>query len=64
MYKFKKNIEIKFNRTKASETIGITRAHLTNILNAKTLCSKVTAYCITKFLNNEAEIADYFERVK
>lgn len=63
MYKLKENIELKLNKTKASEDIGITRVYLTNILNHKRECSKVVAYCITKFLNSEAEIADYFERV-
>ena len=64
MYKIKKEIVLKLNKTKASEEIGITRPHLTNVLNGKKYCSKILAYCITKYLNKEAEIADYFERVK
>lgn len=64
MYKLKEEIVLKLNKTKASEDIGITRAYLTDIVNHKRECSKVVAYCITKYINSEAEIANYFERVR
>lgn len=64
MYKFKKDMNIKIHKTKASEDIGISRPYLTNILNGKINCSKFVAFCITKYLDNNAEIPDYFERVK
>lgn len=61
MYIFKsaKKDEIE-NITIASEIIGISRTYLTNILNRKNDCSKVVAYAITKYINKEAEIKDYF----
>ena len=52
--------KIKINKTKASEVIGITRPYLTNILNGKVGCTKPVAYCITKYINSNAEINDYF----
>ena len=58
MYKFNK--EVKINKTIACEVIGISRVYLTNILNGKQLCSKIVAYCITKYLDENAEIEDYF----
>jgi len=64
MYYFKSNIEVKVNKTKASEVIGIARPHITNIINRKIGCSKHVAYCITKYINSEAEISDYFERIE
>ena len=33
---------------------------LSNILNGKVACRKVVAFCITKYLNENAEIEDYF----
>lgn len=64
MYIFKQDIDYKINQTIASEVIGITQPCLSNILNGKVSCRKVVAYCITKYLNEDAEIEDYFERVK
>lgn len=64
MYIFKQNVDYKINQTIASEVIGITQPCLSNILNGKVACRKVVAYCITKYLNEDAEIEDYFERVK
>ena len=61
MYLFKdKNIKI--HKTNASKVIGISRVYLTDIMNQRKLCSKIVAYCITKYLDSEAEIEDYFVR--
>lgn len=60
MYRFRSDIEVRINKTKASEIIGIDRSYLTQITNGRTNCSKVVAYCITKYLDQEAEILDYF----
>ena len=60
MYRFRSDIEVRINKTKASEIIGIDRSYLTQITNRKTKCSKVVAYCITKYLDQNAEILDYF----
>ena len=66
MYRFKsekKQIVKLFNKNEVANIIGIHPVTLRNILNGKQTCSKLVAYCITKFLNSEAEILDYFERV-
>ena len=60
MYKFKAEIPIKINKTSACEIIGLSRSVLSNILNGKVNCRKVTAFSITKYLDNNAEIEDYF----
>jgi len=52
---------IKFkNQRKAAEEIGITPERLCSILRGKVGTTKVTAYCITKHYNQNAEIKDYF----
>jgi len=64
MYIFKKDKSIKINQTIASEVIGLAQPTLSNILNSKVACRKVTAYCITKYIDENAEIEDYFDYVK
>lgn len=64
MYKFRQDVDYKINQTIASEIIGLTQPCLSNILHGKVACRKVVAYCITKYLNEDAEIEDYFERVR
>lgn len=64
MYILKENVEIKMNQTIASEVIGIAQPTLSNILNRKVACRKVVAFSIVKYLDDEAEIEDYFEKVK
>lgn len=64
MYVFKEGVNVKLNQTRAGEIIGLTQPTLSNILNRKVACRKVVAYCITKYINQDAEIEDYFERVK
>ena len=59
--KLPKEKRIKFEyQTKASVEIGINKATLCRILSGKQGASKVTAYCITKYFNKDAEITDYF----
>lgn len=62
MYYFRKDIKYKINQTLASEIIGITQPTLSKILNGKVACRKVVAFCITKYLDDKAEIEDYFIR--
>jgi len=64
VYIFKQDIDYKINQTTASKIIGITQPCLSNILNGKVACRKVVAYCITKYLNQDAEIEDYFIKEK
>ena len=60
MYLFKIEIPVKINQTIASKVIGITQPTLSNILNGKVACRKVVAFCIVKYLDENAEIEDYF----
>lgn len=60
MYLFKNEIPVKVNQTIASKIIGITQPTLSNILNGKVACRKVVAFCITKYLDENAKIEDYF----
>lgn len=61
MYQFNTNIEI--DKTEASKKIGLSRPYLTDILNKKISCSKSMAYAITKYLNKDKEISDFFIKV-
>lgn len=61
MYILKNEIKIE-NETKASKIIGIDIATLSRILHKKQKCSKILAYCITKYMDHNAEITDYFIR--
>lgn len=62
MYILKNEMKIG-NETKASKVIGIDIATLSRILHRKQKCSKILAYCITKYINQNAEINDYFTRI-
>lgn len=64
MYILKQDVGVKINQTIASEVIGLSQPTLSNILNRKVACRKVTAYCIVKYIDDEANIEDYFEKVK
>lgn len=64
MYVFREKIEKKINQTIASKVIGISQPVLSKILNRKVACRKVVAFSITKYLDENAEIEDYFERVQ
>ena len=60
MYLFKTEIPVKINQTIASKVIGITQPTLSNILNGKVACRKVVAFCIVKYIDENAKIEDYF----
>ena len=62
MYIFKADNDVKMNQTIASEVIGLSQPTLSNILNRKVACRKVVAFCITKYINENAEIEDYFDK--
>lgn len=63
MYFFKENVDVKINQTIAGEVIGLTQPTLSNILNRKVACRKVVAFCITKYIDENAKIEDYFEKI-
>lgn len=62
MYILNKSVKIG-SVGKASKKIGIDISTLSRILHRKQKCSKILAYCITKYININAEIEDYFTRV-
>ena len=63
MYIFKNKEAVKmFNKTQMAKIVGLNPDTLRRVINGKQECSKLVAYCITKFLNNEAEIEEYFIR--
>lgn len=65
MWKFKdKDLAKNYNKTQVAKIIGLNADTLRRVINGKQECSKLVAYCITKFLNSEAEINDYFEYIK
>ena len=66
MYRFKKEKfdKIKLNQARIAEEVGITRQYMNSIYNQTTLCKKTTAYAITKSIDNNAEIKDFFEEAK
>jgi len=64
MYRFKENVDYTINQKIASEVIGLAAPTLSKILNRRVLCRKVVAFCIAKYLDENASIEDYFERVK
>ena len=64
MYIFKENVDVKINQTIAGEVIGLTQPTLSNILNRKVACRKVVAFCITKYIDENAKIEDYFDYIK
>lgn len=65
MWKFKdKDLAINYNKTQVAKIIGLNADTLRRVINGKQVCSKLVAYCITKFLNSDAEIEDYFELIK
>ena len=64
MFTIKENVTIDIANQKVfAEDVGISEETLSRILSKKLKCSKVTAYSITKHLNPNKEIEDYFERV-
>lgn len=65
MWIFKdKELARTYNKTQMAKVIGLNDDTLRRVINGKQKCSKLVAYCITKFLNSEAEIEDYFNLVK
>lgn len=64
MWTFKdKEVARTYNKTQMAKVVGLNADTLRRVINGKQKCSKLVAYCITKFLNSEAEIEDYFEKI-
>lgn len=52
------------NQSELARIVGINISTMSRIFNKKQNCSKVIAYAITKAINQNAEIEDFFEKVK
>ena len=67
MYKIKEDvakiIREKYKLSYLTKNAGVTRQHIYTILNKGQVCSKVVAYCITKCIDKNAEIDDYFIKI-
>lgn len=64
MYMFRDDINITIRQKQAVEVLGLTKSALSKIMNKKMACRKVVAYAITKYMNQDSEIEDYFVRIK
>lgn len=63
MYIWKnKNLCIR-DQQKAGKEIGVTPQYLSAICGRKRKIRKLLAYCITKYIDSNAELEDYFERM-
>ena len=62
MYKFKKGLDVKINRTKASEEIGISRNYIKDILNGKRSCSLIIAKSIRDYIDKNQPLEYFFEK--
>ena len=61
MWIFKdKEIAKAYNKTQMAKVVGLNADTLRRVINGKQECSKLVAYCITKFLNSDAEVENYF----
>ena len=64
MYIWKnKNITIRCQK-EAGKVIGVTPQWLCRVCARKTTVRKLMAYCITKYIDENAEINDYFKLVR
>lgn len=64
MYLMKDNEMIKvINQSAMARVIGLTPATINRIFNRKQTCSKLVAYCITKFLDYNKNIEDLFIKI-
>lgn len=63
MYIWKyKNITLRMQK-EAGKEIGVTPQWLCRVCGRKEKVRKLMAYCITKYIDENAEIEDFFERV-
>lgn len=58
-----KRIKKDFKVLYLAKEVGISPAYVSLILNCKKSCPKRTAFCITKVINKDAEIENFFERI-
>ena len=59
-----KELLMNFKFKWVANTVGINPDTLSKMVKQGKPCMKLTAYCLTKLLNADAEIEDYFTRVE
>ena len=59
-----KKLLMNFKFKWVAKTVGIHPDNLSKMVKQGKPCMKLTAYCLTKLLNADAEIEDYFTRVE
>lgn len=59
-----KEIKGKYRQGYFAEAIGISITYVSFIFNRKKECPKRVAFCFAKAIDSNAEIEDYFERVR
>ena len=65
MYLMKETDKIKVIKQVAmARVVGLNPVTINKIFNRKQKCSKLVAYCITKFLDDDKEIEEFFEKVE
>lgn len=65
MYLMKETDKIKVIKQVAmAKVVGLNPVTINKIFNRKQKCSKLVAYCITKFLDDDKEIEEFFEKVE
>lgn len=68
MYSFKaeklQEVKGKYKLGHLASIVGISSTLMSQIINGHRSCPKPTAFCITKMIDKEAEIEDYFNMVK
>lgn len=65
MYHFRDREPFKmYNKTQAAKVIGLHVDTLRRIVAGSQDCTKLVAYAITKFLNKNGEINEYFDYVR
>ena len=57
-------IKSKYKLSSIAKEVGISNSYLTLIFKNERPCSKKLAYCITKYIDENAEIEDFFDKVK
>lgn len=58
-----KLINEKYKSNYIADQVGISKNYMSMLKSQEYNCTKPVAYAISKVLNNESEIADYFDRV-
>lgn len=64
MYIFNADKKLIKRQSVCCEEVGLANATLSNILNRKVACRQVVAFALTKYIDKNADIEDYFIRIE